>query len=182
MRKKVLVFLCSLLFSAGVFAQELPVNSSTGKVTFMEVVDAKNMKADDLYKVLTEWCIAQGFVPTKKDDAAQEAVFTGLVPVEYPSIRPGKNDKGKVTFTMSIFGKNDKYRYILTDFVHEGIDGAGNGGKLENQQPDCGKGGMGPGNWVYIKNKVKGQSIIWVRELKKHVTQVQNDPAKNKDW
>jgi hypothetical protein len=182
MKKIVLSIVAGVLFSCFASAQELPVNPSTGKVTFMEVVDAKGMKAADLYKILSDWSIAQGFVVSKKDDANNEAVFTGLIPLEYSSIKAGRNDKGKVTFTLSVFGKDGKYRYILTDFIHEGIDGAGSGGKLENLQPDCGKAGMVGGNWVYIKNKVKGQSIIWVKDLKKTVTQVQNDPAKNKDW
>ena len=182
MKKKVFLFILGLVFYTGTQAQEMPVNASTGKVTFMEVVDAKNMKAKDLYKILGEWCVAQGLVPSKKDDENNEAVYTGIIPLEYPSIKAGKNDKGKVSFTISIFGKDDKYRYIITDFVHEGVDNAGNGGKLESQLPECGKGCMAPGNWVYVKNKVKGQTIIWVKDLKKTVIQVQNDPAKNKDW
>lgn len=182
MKKKVLSIVFIAMLSCQLFAQELPINTSTGKVTFMEVLDAKNMKADELYKVLSEWAIAQGFKVDKKDEAAYEATFSGSYPLEYSSTKPGRNDKGKVNFTLSIFAKDGKYRYIVTDFVHEGLEGAAAGGKLENVQPDCGKAGMVPGNWVAIKNKTKAQMEYWVKEMKKAEIHVQNDPAKNKDW
>jgi hypothetical protein len=182
MKKMVFSFVFSLFVCFSSYCQDLPVNPSTGKVTFMEVLDAKNMKADDLYKVLSEWCTAQGFKLSKDDKSNGEATFTGSLPVEYGSTKPGRTDKGKVNFNYSFFCKDGKYRYIVTDFVHEGLEGAAAGGKLENVQPECGKAGMVPVSWVQIKNKTKSQMEFWVNEMKKAEIQVQNDPAKNKDW
>lgn len=175
----ILGFLCLV---GNLNAQNLPINSSTGKVTWLEVVETKGMAAADLFQVLNEWCLAQGFHEKSKDATALEAVYEGNIPMEYTSTKSGKNDKAKVNFTYSFFCKEGKYRYIATDFVHEGVDGAANGGKLESQQPECGRGGMVPGNWVTVKNKTLGQMNGWIQNMKKKVTEVNNDPAKKKDW
>lgn len=182
MIKRVIPAILLFFLVMRVSAQNLPVNEKTGKVTFLEVVDAKGMTGAELYKALNEWLISKGFTEKSKEDNSFEAVYTGMVPLDYTSAKPGKNDKGKVNFTFSVFCKDGKYRFIVTDFVHEGLEGAANGGKLENVTPDCGKGGMVPGNWVSIKNKTQGEINNWVKEVKKYVLEIQNDPAKNKDW
>lgn len=163
-------------------AQDLPVNDKTGKITYMEVVESKGMKAAEIYKTLNEWCVSMGFKEIKKDESLFESSYSGSYQLDYPSTKPGRTDKGKVNFTIMVFGKDDKYRYIISDFVHEGLEGAANGNKLEAIQPECGKAGMVPGNWTLIKNKTKSQMDVWIKEMKKKVLEVQNDPSKNKDW
>ncbi len=183
MNRLIVFFIAMVLFCTNVAAQNgLPVNANTGKVTFMEVVEAKNLKAEELYKFLSDWLISKGYVSTKKDDAGYEGTFSGNFILEYPSIKNGRNDKGKVNYIFQIFGKDGKYRYIITDFVHEGLEGAGNGGKIENVQPECGKEKMVPGNWVLIKNKTKSHIESTLAELKKAELAFRNDPSKNKDW
>lgn len=181
--KKIFFILFSLTYSSlCTIAQDLPVNDKTGKITYMEVVEAKGMKAAEVYKTLNEWCVSAGFKEIKKDDVLLESTYSGSYQLDYPSTKPGRTDKGKVNFTVMVFGKDDKYRYIISDFVHEGLEGAASGSKLEAVQPECGKAGMVPGNWTLIKNKTKAQLDTWIKEMKKKVLEVQNDPSKNKDW
>jgi hypothetical protein len=181
-KKIVGVIFLFVFFYLGSNAQDLPVNDKTGKITYMEVVESKGMKAAEVYKTLNEWCVSVGFKEIKKDDALLESTYSGSFQLDYPSTKPGRTDKGKVNFTVMIFGKDDKYRYIISDFVHEGLEGAANGNKLEAVQPECGKAGMVPGNWTLVKNKTKAQLDTWIKEMKKKVLEVQNDPSKNKDW
>jgi len=165
------------------FGQELPVDQKTGKITYIEVVDAAGLTASDMYAVAKKWGNDKKF--TLKEDKENESVlFNGSTPVEYPNASGNNNDKGKVSFTCYVFLKDGKYRFIFTDLVHtaEGKVVGSDGGKLENVSPDCGKTKMSAKGWVTIKAKADVNLKALVADLKRVMKETQNDPAKKSDW
>jgi len=175
----------SILFAFGLsislFAQNLPIDQGTGKITYLEVVDATGVKPADIIKVIKDWGTKQGF--TLKEETSEKLVYQGSTSVEYPNVNGSATEKGTVTFTLSVFIKEGKYRYIATDLVHVGdIKTKANGGKLENVNPDCGATKMTSKSWVTIKNKANANMIALTNDLKRVVKEYQNDPANKSDW
>lgn len=176
----IITFCC--LWSVSI-AQDLPVDQNTGKITYIEVVDAAGLSTKDLYETVKKWGAAQKF--TIKEDKANESIlFDCTSSIEYPNVNLGGNDKGKVSFTCFVFVKDGKYRYIFTDFTHQG-DGKtadASGGKLENVSPECGKTKMSAKGWVTVKSKTDANTKALVEDLRRVIKEAQNDPAKKSDW
>jgi hypothetical protein len=181
MKKIVLSILITLGVAAAAVAQNLPVDAGTGKITYLEVVDATGVSPANLTKVVKEWATKQGF--TLKEEAADKLVYNASTTVEYPNINGSSTEKSAVTFTLSVFIKDGKYRYIATDFVHVGdVKVKASGGKLENVTPECGATKMTSKSWVTIKNKTNSNLIVLTDDLKRVVKEFQNDPANKSDW
>jgi hypothetical protein len=180
MKKLLLSF--ALVCGAINFAHaQLPMDQGTGKVTYLEVVDASGVKAAELNKVVKDWATKQGF--TLKEDGAEKLVYDASTVVEYPPVSGTVNLKGKVKFSLSVFCKEGKYRYILTDFVHEGDPKTkDNGGKLEAVNPECGATKMSGKGWVTIKNKTNSNMKALTDDLKRVIKEYQMDPANKTDW
>jgi hypothetical protein len=182
--KRSLILLSSLLLVLNfTFAQDLPVNQTTGKITYLEVVESPGLTAKDIYTVAKKWGTDKKYTLTE-DKENESLVYTASTPLEYPNVSGNANDKGKVTFTCSIFCKEGKYRFIFTDLSHvaEGKVAGSNGGKLENVSPDCGKTKMSAKGWVTIKSKADANLKALVADLKRVMKEAQNDPAKKSDW
>jgi hypothetical protein len=182
--KRSLKLLTALLFLVNVsFGQDLPVDQNTGKITYLEVVDAAGLTSKDIYAVAKKWATDKKFV-IKEDKENETLVYTGTTPVEYPNVSGNAMDKGKVTFSFSIFAKEGKYRFIVTDLVHtaEGKVAGADGGKLENVSPDCGKMKMSAKGWVTIKGKADANLKALIADLKRVEKEAKNDPAKKSDW
>lgn len=162
-------------------AQTLPVNQGTGKITYLEVVDASGVSPEDLAKVVKDWASKQEFTIT--EEASDKLIYDAFSVVDYPGVSGSTTEKGKVKFSLSVFFKDGKYRYILTDFVHEGdVKTKANGGKLENINPDCGATKMSGKGWVTIKNKTASNMKALTDDLKRVIKEYQNDPANKTDW
>jgi len=162
-------------------AQSLPIDTKTGKITYIKVVDAEGMTAKDLFKYSKEWGVAQGFKVKSEDAANGEVVFEGASKISYPGVK-GKTETGNVTFTFFIFSKEGKYRYIGTDLVHVGLDKAPSGGKLEAVSPECGSSGMTAASWQLVKKKTQANMEALTADLERVIKEIQNDPAKQTDW
>lgn len=181
MKRLILPFI--LLFSLVSFikAQNLPVDSKTGKITYLEVVDATGMTAKDLFTAAKDWGTSKGYKIKSENEATGEIVFEGSLPVDYIGVK-GKPEQGKVNHTFSVFLKDGKYRYIVTDFVHEGVDNGPTGGKLESNSPACGPGRMTSATWLLVKKKTQSGIEAQIADLKRVIKEIQNDPAKKSDW
>jgi hypothetical protein len=181
MKNSIVALLITFGLSLNVFAQNLPVDAGTGKITYLEVVDASGVKPVDLLKVVKEWATKQGF--TLKEETADKLVYNASANVDYPNINGSATEKSAVTFTLSVFIKDGKYRYIATDFVHVGdVKVKASGGKLENVSPDCGATKMTSKSWVLIKTKTNSNLLTLTSDLKRVVKEFQNDPANKSDW
>ncbi len=158
------ILLLSLLLGLSTvraFAQpSLPVDAETKKITYTEVVTVGSVKKAELLKRAQTWATTGSFAPANHQTAG-EYRCKGKFNVQYPSIAPGKTDKGTVAFIATIYGKDGKYKYVFTDFTHQDIFGRGDGGKLENATPECGKFIMTTASW----NKIKEQAQVKMEEL-----------------
>jgi hypothetical protein len=178
--KKIILSLFPLFYAALVLSQNLPVDSKTGKITYLEVVDATGMSAKDLFKAVKDWGVSKGYKIKKEDEAAGEIVFDAKLPVEYTGVK-GKPETGNVTHSFSVFCKDGKYRFIVTDFVHVGDKDFPSGGKLESATPACGAAGMTSATWLLIKKKTQSGMEANIADLKRVIKEIVN-PSKNSDW
>lgn len=161
---------------------ELPINEQTGKATFLEVVDAEGLSAKKLYELTKKWAESKGYV-VQEDVPGDQVVYKASTKVYYPSPNGGgTTDEGLVHFSFSGFFKDGKYRLIVTDFTHEGEGKLPDGGKLENQTPECGKIKMSGRGWVTIKNKTRENVEELIADVKRVIKEVENDPANNDNW
>lgn len=161
-------------------AQNLPINNSTGKITYIRVVDANGLSAADLFKYSKEWGAAKGFKVKSEDASKGEIVYEASSTMEYPG--KVKTETGNVNFEFFVFLKDGKYRYIAQDFVHEGQSKAPSGGKLEATNPDCGAAGMSSASWVLIKKKTQSYMEALIVDYDKYIREIMNDPTKKSDW
>ncbi|MFN6944871.1 MAG: DUF4468 domain-containing protein [Cytophagaceae bacterium] len=181
MRKIYLVFLLFFSLSLSVKAQDvLPIDEATEKVMFIEVVDATGITGKELYKVMKDWALSKGLKIKEENAAEGEMQFGGVLEVPYERVK-GKSEPGNVSYNFYLFAKDNKYRYVITDFVHAGTNATVSGGKLENQTPECGP-TINQANWLVIKKKTRAGMDELVEELRKKVKAAQNDPTKKKDW
>jgi hypothetical protein len=124
--KKVLLILVfiSILGKIGT-TQELPMDSTTGKYTFQGVVKVDSTSKNELYSRAREW-FAKTFnsannVIQMDDKEAGKIIGKGCF-----KVRCGKWDwddrkieRGVINFTLSIYIKDGKFKYVITDFSHE---------------------------------------------------------------
>jgi hypothetical protein len=182
---KKISFVAALFFAllSYSFAQELPVDKNTGKITYLEVVDADGLTAKEMYTIGKKWA-ADNKLVLKEDKENETLVYTGNSALDYPNTTGNGIDKGKVSYTFSIFLKDNRYRFIVTDLAHsgEGKSAGSDGGKLENVSPECGKAKMSAKGWVTIKTKADTNLKALTADLKRVYKEAQNDPSKKSDW
>jgi hypothetical protein len=154
-----------------------PVDADTKKITYTEVVNVGSVKKTELLKRAQTWATTTSCAPANHQ-AAGEYRCKGKFTVQYPSIAPGKTDKGTVTFIATIYGKDGKYKYVLTDFTHQDVLGRGDGGKLENETPECGKFIMSTNSWNKIKEQTQSKMDELVASLKAEMAKKPAPPKK----
>ncbi|MES2731431.1 MAG: DUF4468 domain-containing protein [Bacteroidota bacterium] len=137
-----------------------PLDPETKKITYTEVVTVGSVKKAELLKRAQNWATTAKYAPSNRP-VAGEYTCKGTINVTYPSIAPGKTDKGTVTFVATIYGKDGKYKYVITNFTHQDVLGRGDGGKLENETPECGKFIMSTTSW----NKIKAQTLTEMEKI-----------------
>ena len=107
-----------LISIVGAFAQtpNLPIDSATHLITYSGIVNVAGNK-DELYSRAREW-----FAKTYKSaqnviqmDTKDKIVGKALMQVYYKG-----GDYGYINYTISIYLKDGKYKYEITDFYHKG--------------------------------------------------------------
>lgn len=181
-KKIVTVSTCLCLFLVMAIGQNLPIHEKSGKVAFIEVFDAPNMTAAELFDVVKEWSKKQKNWVLVSETAGSEIVFAGKKLVYYKSPVGGSDQNGNVDYEFTLFTKEGRVRYVATNFVHTGNGKAPDAGKLENADPDCGRGKMVGSSWAKIKNKTKVHIEELAIDLKKYVKAAQADPTKDDNW
>lgn len=117
----------SLLLTALFFtlsAQEFPVNESTGKVEYVEVVDVSGATADDLYNRALEWFdnfYTNANSVIEKKEAGQQIFGKHKINL-YANVDDTKVHKGFVNYYIDIKFKDGRYRYEINNFFKiEGV-------------------------------------------------------------
>jgi hypothetical protein len=143
----------------------LPLDPDTKKITFSAVVNVGSTQKSELAKRAQDWGAKTKYL-VPKAQAPGQYKCKGTLMVQYPSIAPGKTDKGTVTFFTTLYLKDGKYKYVMTDFVHQDLLGRGDGGKLENETPECGKFIMSTTSWNKIKDQTQSEMEKVIAGLK----------------
>jgi hypothetical protein len=168
------------IFLHGISFAQLPIDSATKKITFTESITVKDAKKDELYARAKNLNMLRENV--KKDDKAEGTYsYKGSFPVKYPAPQQGMTHTGKVNYTVTIFVKDGKYKYVITDLIHESEKG--NGGKLEGNLPECNKYVLSSHGWAAIKKQAKEQMEILVIKIKANMDPKGGDtPVNTGDW
>lgn len=163
-------------------AQNLPVNEKTGKITYMEVLKTEGVSSEDVHEEAKKWADAHKGWELIEEVDGEKLVYEVDMPIFYPSADGKGQSEGVVSYTYSIFTKDGRYRYIVTDFEHAGKERGHDGGKLENVSPACSKSKISGRGWVSIKNKTNADISKLNNDLKQTIKEFKNDPANDDDW
>lgn len=142
MKKLILTIL--LIFPFLSYSQEnkieLPVDASTGKITYSEVIQLdKSLSKDELFG-RAKTCFVNVFKDSKEviqNEDKENGTITGKGNFRVCAKALGSDvEGGNINFTLIISVKDGKYKYIITDLNHEG-NGVNlpSGGNLENGKP-----------------------------------------------
>lgn len=176
--KNILTLVFSMLAATFCFAQ-LPVDSTTKKITFTETVAVNGAKKDELYTRAKN--LNQLRENVKKDDKVEGTYsYKGSFPVKYPAPQQGMTHSGVVNYVVTIFVKDGKYKYTITDLVHQSEKG--NGGKLEGANPECNKYVLSTHGWAAIKKQAKEQMDLLVSKIKANMDPKGDVPVNTGDW
>jgi hypothetical protein len=149
---------------APVPVSDWPLDAATQKYTYMEIVPTDGSTTEQLFNKAKTWATLNKYILVREDKAKGEYICRGMARVKYISPMPGLYHDGIVKWTMSVYAKDGKYKYVLTDFIHE--SGKGNGGKLENKEPACGKFTLTIPGWATVKKDSKVQFEDMIASLK----------------
>jgi|SRR6478609_8322794 len=158
-----------------------PIDQATQKITFAEVVEVSGSTKAVLYSRAKQLGILGA--NTKVDNAAEGIYsYKGEFQVKYHAPQPGLYHTGVVNYVVTIYCKDGKYKYVITDFIH--TSPKGNGGKLEGALPECGKYVLSPSGWADIKKSTWEQTDALVRNLKLKMANPSGTgvPASGQDW
>lgn len=178
-----LIAACLMLFiTSTVIAQAdetiLPYDSTTNRVTYTEVVKLDDVTAKDIY-ARAKFFVANAFknanaVTMLQDDATNTIVCKGNMKAY---VRQGV-EAGVINFKLTIFCKDGRYKYSITDLVHSNITRQydQSGGAIENEKPACGGLYMTKNQFNKIKSYMHGDVFLFTEDLKKQMaTNASND-------
>jgi hypothetical protein len=182
MKKLILFAILFTLMVICIQAKDVPVVfplNEAGKIVFTEVIEMPNITKDALYTRAYEW-FAKAFnsannVIQMQDKENGKIVGKGSFGDINVSVVLGMATVyGNVKFTISIYLKDGKYKYEVTDFYHEGswVGGGApprpyNAGALENEIPECGKSNLTLKKWGKIKEETNKRVLALIESLKK---------------
>lgn len=162
---------------------EFPINSN-GEIEYTEVVFVDSTSSDNLYS-RAKMCIAESFKSAKdvvqNDDAfTKQILIKGNIKADY-SWNPLAVCPGFINFTMTVFCKDNRYKYSVKPENHLfgigcKVSGTG-GGSLLNEKPSCGTFNMPKSYWIDIKSKANKEFRVFIEKFKK---EMQVD--KSNDW
>ena len=86
-----------------------------------------------------------------------------------------------VDFTISIYIKDKRYKYVVTDFNHVSNKNGFSGGALEDDKPDCGSFNMVKKGWLQVKQQTKSTMDRLIDDLKKTMNRKLSN-TEDEDW
>lgn len=169
------------VFTALIFAiLNLSVSGQGHPVSYTEVVELENISADVLFKRAKVWFAtaynsANDVIQLDDDDTNQ---IIGKATMQYnPTILyASKQTGGRINYTIKVFVKEGRYKYIITDFIHDpqGYNKIGMG--LITTEDECpnpaplGKKGYNK-IWKDVKNQIEDNTSLLISDLKKGMMQ-----------
>jgi hypothetical protein len=166
-------------FNIKAFSQRelLPLNPETRLIEFTELVTVdSSLTQEILHYKAKEW-FAQSFrsandVIQMDDKDAGIIIGKGLFSTRYTV--------GDIHFTMKVQVKDGRYKYWISNFIHEELTHNWSGGLIENEKPDCGYYFMAKKVWLqYIPEAIIEKVNFMKKSLKTAFSNVQN---KKDEW
>jgi hypothetical protein len=184
MKNTILLTLFAFLFiSFGASAQELPIDATTQKITYSEVVQTSaTLKKSTIYDRALAWAMKNKYKITKMDKANHILGCEGSIVITYPGPRVGMNDTGFLKFDIIIDAKDGRYKYTYTNFRHEGHKGKGNGGVLELAKAECGKYVLPDNGWAKIKKDTPRITEDVITDMKVSIEPQAAPAPKKENW
>jgi hypothetical protein len=104
---------------------KLNIDSVTNLITYMGVIEQEESPSDSLYTRAKKWAEKQfgGKPAYQTDKRNQKLVVNGFIDAYSYSNKYTRKSIGKFNFKMTIWIKEGRYRYSITNLVHEGIKG-----------------------------------------------------------
>ena len=129
--KKLLLFIAMTLFSIStVYGQkktlELPFDSLTNKIAYSEVVYVDSLTSKQvLFSRAREW-FAKAYksstnVIQMEDKESGKIVGKALITVYMTTVFGSHEESGNINYTITIYVKDGRYKYEITDFNHTGL-------------------------------------------------------------
>lgn len=162
--KKTLQVAFGLFFCAQLsLAQDLPVDEKTQKITFSDVIEVDGLNAQAIFDKATIWGANSGF-QLKAKDAGVKLQWSGSLGVKYPSVQRGGFENGTVEFSVVVYCKDGRYKYVITDFKHTARHASC--GNLESEKSECTKYQLVPSSWTKIKSDTKEKVEEYLKDMK----------------
>jgi hypothetical protein len=172
MKKIVLILLWPSIL---LFSQDFPINEQ-GKIVYTEIVNIdSSLTQEQLYLNAREW-FARSF-RSANDVIQMDDKDAGKLIGKGNFVIPGGMylADGRVRFTISVFTKEGRYKYEITDFVHIANDNTYSGGNLENEKPDCGNFNMVKKGWLQVKEITQTKVNDIITDLKNSMNKTDSD-------
>ena len=179
--KKILFVLVLIFTTQQVLSQELPISDKTGEVLYESVVSVDGASSEELYIRATEW-FAKRFnsandVIQMQDKEAGKIIGKGAFRIKKGLYVVGS----QVHYTISIFAKEGRYKYAITDIYHEANKDypRNRGGSLSNEKPDCGHQRILKKVWRKIKSATHQYCTALSKDITLYMSETNNE---DDDW
>jgi len=135
----------------------LPVDPDTQLVTYSKVIEIPGTTQEQLYTRAANWIASTEVYRVASSKQLQEASDKSqlIVSGETRARGPMNQIVGTVSHSLTIYCKDGRYKYVLTNLREETNstkpNGIGSGGAFENEKPACGFMLMFPAAWNTIK-------------------------------
>ena len=180
MKKLFTIALAVFALTANAQTKTFPIDTTTKKITYSEVIQVNGATQNDLYKRAKNLGISGAGIQ-KDDPTAGMYIYKGSFNVSYPAPQPGLQHTGKVEYIVTLACKDGRYKYFVTNFVHSGDKASG--GKLEGTYPECGKLLLTPSGWGTIKKQTMEYMDKFIPRLKDAMSGADpNAPKVGNDW
>ena len=141
---------------------KLPVDPDSHLVTYSGVIEVPGATQDQLYTRAANWVASTATYRVASSKQLQEATDKSQLTItgEMQARTMLSQVVGAVTHSLTIYCKDGRYKYVLTNLREEtnatqtmGLipNGVGSGGAFENESPECGFLHMSPLAWSAIK-------------------------------
>jgi len=183
MKKLIMTFTIMVVVIFGLCGQE--------PLTYTEVVQVDSISQNELYNRAKLWfaTIYNSSNDVIQVDNKEGGEFIGKAILKYiPNIHSGNEQtKGNIKYTIKIFVKEGRYKYIITDFIHDPYGnhfGKSSMGLITTEK-DCPKPkpmakGWSNKVWADIKTQIETNMISLIANLKESMSKTTE--SKNDDW
>jgi hypothetical protein len=150
-----------------------------GKVVYTNVIKTPELSASKIYSSLKIWLARNYNSLTHILKVEDEASYTLVVKPIVRVFLKNKWDAGKFTYTLTLQAKDGKFRYEITDFIHDRVTSGGYScGEIENENSKCANLGIAPKYWDNVRLELHKKMII----LSENLDTAINSSQSNNDW